>query len=648
MMNLFRLQDAEAVVSRRYVSISREQCFFKLAKGLSEGAAFARELVQNAFDASDKSNPPVISNINQDGIWIFSITNKGQLTPDQYAALTILGKSTKSSNSLLRGEFGTGFILTLAPSITPCGVTVDFTCQGSNWRLEIKYPDGKYHDFEPLKTLIKCDGVVKNETTVTVKYQSESIQVNRYLEAISRASTRPIIINGILYDKKWSKQELTDHMHFGQSTNGDNEFLISTAPPFRWLSVDKISINVLDLPVIIEESAYHFITGFSTGGHMPQNESGHVFLDANEIIVNSNKLLLNSSRNSVVRDTAFYNMIQDLNVFGKGPLLEQQDKFIETRRSMIWYGADDYSFRENYRHQVMANIMTLSSKIKLLSTINSDLDVFLNILRYIVDRKVFATTMSDKADYSVSDIIFSSPKCILYDDELSDVSLEKMIRGVLIDDRQPIFINESLRFGGWRKYAISDVLKYSVSIRVVGLSQIVQSHATYSELIELGVLKKPQALEMDSIDKSQWESGWDEILSEVTALYSNILEDFVSLSNNQSIINIVFGKYSNSGIGKDGWVFMQCYSDITNGLRVRIDVNSDIFRKVVSFHDDTPKMKKGCLYLVSLMNYEFCYIINSMMTLTSFMKFKPESPEVLETMLNRKLISIIRSKVKKN
>jgi hypothetical protein len=600
-------------IGKGEVGVDTARCFTKLVRSISEGAAFVRELVQNAFDALDLP-PSIYFRRVDDGAEIVVEDERG-MTDEELDALTMVGFSTKpgAKRRDLRGEFGTGFILALSPHIEARSVEVTTTCDGQEWQLLVSYPNNDFKRM-PVKTLKPVDAPCSDRTRVIVRFAAEIERVTEFISWVQQAAGRPlkVFVEGVEQPMPPMLRERSvgSFDYYAKTANGD-EFFMTTAKPTFNIPTDSITISIKDLPVLFGASSYHFMTGKSDGDHMPQNEGGHVYLDWNEIMCNAKNLSLNSSRDAVMRDTAFDAFKSDLNLRVKAPLLDKVDGWVDENISEIrsdpffrCFGAYFLSDHELYAHQDLANIMTMSYRI--LSYLRGeDSGEHKALLKHLIERTIFASNVSDVRDFSISRIRERTHGFILYDDEKSDQSLEKMVRELLVDRDHPILRNESVFFMGHHKYAVSDILHNAVPEQAFSLTDVVTDWGIYQKLVTAGILREPVEQFYEEVDPE--DDAEEALLHELTGILRGVFGCLRGSRAGRVEINVQLCRSQGGGPTPD---LVETSSTGKQSVTIMVKTDHVVYKKV-----RTSSMDGRANYLVSLIIFELCYVVRQYMRL---------------------------------
>jgi hypothetical protein len=634
-------------VGRGVVGIDNEQCFIKLVKSISEGSAFVRELVQNAFDAT-YSAPTVILHTNASEAELAVIDERG-MDRVELEALTEVGYSTKldSNKRDLRGEFGTGFILALSPHIGAKFVEVRTTCENREWCLQVSYPDADYNRM-PVKTLKILKEPCSERTSVKVHFTKDIQKVRQYLSWMAQAPGRPVRveINGIKQEEHppLSEWEVGDFEYYTRTESGDDLFIRTNKPEF-YTSIDGLSLSLKDLPVLFQTSSYHFLTGYDAGDHMPQNEYGHVYLDWNEIYVNAKKLSLNSSRDTVIRDDAFDTFKLNLNTKAKAPLLikvnrwvdENVEEIVKYEFRSIFRSPIFLSERELYAHQDFANLKTFSYRLRAFINGSETCEEYTKFFNHLLSRLLFKSTTSDSRDLSISSLREKSHGCIIFNEEMYEESLEKMVRSMFKDKEHPIVINESVFFGGHQLYAVNDILRSVAPDMMHSLADIVTNWGVYQKLIDKGILNEPSDLFFKRIEPRNGKES--QLLTDVAGLMG---EMFRSLKGNRAgILQLNIGlcrTHEETGILQD---LVETRSDGNMTLDIMLYVDNPIYKNALNVDN-----KAISYYLVSLIVFELCHVVRHYMRIRGIgerMRWE-YAPAEFEDKFNTILLKLVEKK----
>jgi len=591
---------------------------------------------------------------------VLQVENARGMTVSELNALTLVGYSTKSDKSIpenrsLRGEFGTGFILSLSPHIEPVSVVVETTCEGERWRLELRYENDQYTSM-PVKTLTRSDEIPVNNTRVTVLFRKEAERVRDYLVRIMESPGRPLRleIDGILFKRcqSLSARSLDDFSFYSKGRNG-NEFYVKTGKPSFTLPTDLITVSVKDLPVVHHQSSYHFLTGYESGDHMPQNERGSVYLDSNVILINAKTVELNSSRDSIMRNGRnFENLKTQLDVDVKGPLLEKVNKwadsnaqdFAEDSLESILRGGGICSERDLYRHQDLANIYTLSSKIQaVLRSIDDGgcttgtNDQYEKFIHYLLDRKLFSQAESRQPEkLSLREAHAMSHGCILYDDEKTDASRETLVRSLLRNHDHPILVDESISFMGNFRNAVSSLAAAAMPKPVYSLTDILSNRDVRRKLTEMGVLAEVPLQARIEISDEELTEDQRNFLREVRGWFMKTLRPLFGNNLDDDKFRFALGTAVNPA-DKPVLGFVETVQTKIDGLLFILGLDTDLWKKAIA-----TDWKKSSYFVVSIMIYELCHVPRENVNFSDFLsKLELDlSPAKLELKLSEILLDI--------
>jgi len=632
----------------------------------ADDSFFSEHNVNNKNNSSPlekvhQKNIPSInkSNLQNQSIYVLEVENPRGMLPNELEALTKIGYSTKTDREVkdyrdLRGEFGTGFVLSLSPHIEPESVDVLTACNGQLWQLRLWYQDNNYKTM-PLKTLT-CIGESSNEITrITVRFKKESKQVKRYLKQIADTSSRTINIE-IDGKSKATCKPLSERkvgtFDYYKKTDDKNEFFIHTDHPNFILPFDSITVSVMDLPVTYHQSSYSFLTGYQTGDHMPQNERGSIYLDSNDIYINARTVSLNSSRDSIMRDSKFDYLKEQLDVCAKAKLLQKVNEWAEdnakdyTRDSLERLLSTPYLYsqRDLYRHQDLANILTLSVKIKeYFQQIDNGkcaddiVSNYKDIIQYLIERRLFGQAESrDPEMLNLKEVHDFSFGCVLYDDEQTDASRETLVRSLLLNQEHRILINESVYFMGHFKYAVSEIANSAVPDYVYSLTDILTKKDVRNLLEKKGILAKLPPIIRTEIPINSLSNKQLNFLKTIKTIFDMGIKD---LSGSSSIVfqtSFGLGKSENPA-DEEVLGLVETYIEADKKLVLLLGVDHPILNKAFEIN-----WKKSCYYLLSIIIFELCHVAREYVNFSELLQSLKinASPAKLEETLNEFLLSI--------